>query len=294
MYYAAPARRPAAPESSSSRRLRRSTVQRERWAFLRSRWLSGTEILLARGSPPSRFYTERYAVSICGSAGRHRTSRDGSRRDERGCQARLLQSGEVFVDENGCYCSGFRAVFIEPGLIDATAQELGFSHAPRFRTTRSADGRLLAAVGGLCAAIEGHAAAAEQQSRLTTTLQCMLDLMSESHPPAWSSHRPIARARDHLRRKFDGTVTLDELADVARLSRYHLLRSFSALVGLTPHAYQMRLRIERAMSLLRSGLPASTVAGLTGFADQSHLTRQFRHLLRLTPAEYARAAGSQL
>ena len=122
----------------------------------------------------------------------------------------------------------------------------------------------------------------------------MLDLMSESHSPAWIDHPPIARARDHLRRKFDGTVTLDELADVARLSRYHLLRSFSALVGLTPHAYQTRLRIERAMSLLRSGLPASTVAGLAGFADQSHLTRQFRQLLRLTPAEYARAAASQL
>lgn len=266
--------------------------RQERWKFLRSRWLSGIEILIAPGTPlPSPLYTERYALSICRAVGAGRPgSRDASRHHEQGCEVRLLQSGEVFVDDNACRCAGFRAVFIDPALIDATAREVGFSHSPRFCGTRSADSRLLVAVTGLCAAVEARAAAAEQQSRLAAALQRMLDLMSEPHSPPWFGHPPIARAREHLRRQFQETVTLDELAEVARLSRYHLLRSFSAVVGLPPHTYQMRLRVERAMSLLRSGLPASAVAGLTGFADQSHLTRRFRRLLRVTPAEYARVA----
>ncbi len=202
-----------------------------------------------------------------------------------------MQPGEVYVDEYACCCTGFQMVFIEPPLLFATARELGLSRAPRFHAARSGDAGLLAGVTGLCTAVEQRAPAAEQQSRLAACVRSMLDLMSEPHSPAHGVRHPVIRARDHLRRRFQETVTLDELAEVARLSRYHLLRSFAAHVGVPPHVYQIRLRIERAMALLRSGLPASTVAGLAGFADQSHLTRHFRRLLGVTPAKYARAAG---
>jgi transcriptional regulator GlxA family with amidase domain len=154
----------------------------------------------------------------------------------------------------------------------------------------SEDTALVGAVTGLCAAVEERAEAAEQQSQLAACLHRMLDLMTDSHLPDPHDHHAVTRARDYLQQRCHETITLEELAGVASLSRYHLLRSFSAQVGLPPHAYQLRLRVERAMTLLRSGLPASTVAGLAGFADQSHLTRHFRRLVRVTPAEYARAA----
>jgi transcriptional regulator GlxA family with amidase domain len=202
-----------------------------------------------------------------------------------------MQPGEIHVDEEACRCTGFRMLFIEPTLLLPTARELGLSRAPRFRIPLSGDAKLLTAVAGLCAAVEQRAPAAEQQSHLTACMRRMLDLMIEPPSPEHSVHRPVIRARDHLKQRFQETVTLDDLVEVASLSRYHLLRSFSAHVGLPPHAYQMRLRIERAMALLRSGLPAGTVAGLAGFADQSHLTRNFRRLLRVTPAEYARAGA---
>jgi transcriptional regulator GlxA family with amidase domain len=44
-------------------------------------------------------------------------------------------------------------------------------------------------------------------------------------------------------------------------------------VGLPPHAYQIRLRVERALKLLRTGMPPPLAASAVGFADQSHLTR---------------------
>lgn len=289
----APARRAAVPHSSRGHRRRNPPPERERWTFLRTPWLAGAEILIAHLSDrPTRVYTERYAVSVCrGAAVDRRATWDGAVRREKQCEGQLLQSGEVYVDEAACGCTGFRTVFIEPGLIVATAREFGLSGAPRFRTTRSGDTGLLAAVTALSVAVEDRASAAEQQSRLTACVRRMLHLMNEPQTPTARAH-PVVRARDHLRQRFHETVTLDELADVARLSRYHLLRIFSAVVGLPPHAYQMRLRIERAMALLRSEVPSGAVAGITGFADQSHMTRQFRRLLRVTPAEYARAAQS--
>jgi AraC-like DNA-binding protein len=96
------------------------------------------------------------------------------------------------------------------------------------------------------------------------------------------------RARDYLRAQALKNVTLDELAGVAGLSKFYLLRSFSRAYGLTPHAYQMELRLARARRLLAEGRPLSHVTYDAGFADQSHLTRRFAAFYGLTPARYAR------
>jgi AraC-like DNA-binding protein len=201
-----------------------------------------------------------------------------------------MQPGEVSFDVRTCACEDLRILFIDPGVMSSAARELGFAHTPRFRTTASVSESLHAAVIALCGTVEERAPAVEQQSQLATCLRRLLELMATTHPSTRSANPAVARAKDYLRQRFHETVTLDHLARVARLSRYHLLRSFAAQVGLPPHAYQMRLRIERAMALLRSGLAANAVAGITGFADQSHMTRQFRRLVRVTPADYARAA----
>ena len=58
-----------------------------------------------------------------------------------------------------------------------------------------------------------------------------------------------------------------------------------------PHAYQTHRRVERARALLAAGETLSATAWLTGFADQSHLTRHFRRAVGVTPGAY-RAAVS--
>jgi hypothetical protein len=52
--------------------------------------------------------------------------------------------------------------------------------------------------------------------------------------------------------------------------------------------------IERACALLRTGMPPSVVASVVGFADQSHLTRHFRRVMRVTPACYVRATVTSM
>jgi len=76
------------------------------------------------------------------------------------------------------------------------------------------------------------------------------------------------------------------LASVAGMSRYHFLRRFRDTVGMTPHAWQIDLRIRRARVLLEQGLPLADVAAQLGFADQSHFQRAFKRRVAATPAEY--------
>jgi AraC-like DNA-binding protein len=83
-------------------------------------------------------------------------------------------------------------------------------------------------------------------------------------------------------------MSLEELADSAALSKYHLLRTFQRAYGLTPHGYQMQLRLARARRLIEAGRALSFAAYDAGLADQSHLTRRFHDYFDLTPAAYAR------
>jgi AraC-like DNA-binding protein len=102
-------------------------------------------------------------------------------------------------------------------------------------------------------------------------------------------HAAVRRAVAHLEEHWNERVPLVELAAVAGLSRFELVRRFGAQVGLTPHAFQTNLRVARARGLLATGTAPAAVAAACGFADQAHLTRTFRVAVGVTPARYARA-----
>lgn len=69
---------------------------------------------------------------------------------------------------------------------------------------------------------------------------------------------------------------------------FHLVRVFTQTTGLSPHRYLVQTRVRRASQLLARGIPASFVAAMTGFVDQSHLTTQFKRYVGTTPASYQR------
>jgi AraC-like DNA-binding protein len=100
--------------------------------------------------------------------------------------------------------------------------------------------------------------------------------------------RPVRRAIELLRDRFDDVVTLDALAHHAGTDKFHLCRAFRAQVGLPPHGYLTRLRILRAKELLAAGVKPSEIAPRVGLYDQSQLNRHFRRLVGTTPGAYAR------
>lgn len=96
----------------------------------------------------------------------------------------------------------------------------------------------------------------------------------------------IRSARDYLADQLARNVSLDELAGVAGLSKYHLVRAFTREFGLPPHTMHLRLRLDRAQSMLRRGRRSAEVAQATGFADQAHLSQSFQRTYGLTPGQY--------
>lgn len=100
----------------------------------------------------------------------------------------------------------------------------------------------------------------------------------------------VAQLRALLQARHAERLPLAELACVTGLSRYHVIRAFRAEVGMTPHAYQLDIRINRARRLLRQGRALAEVAHDLGFADQSHFQRAFKQRVALTPRAYLRTA----
>lgn len=89
-------------------------------------------------------------------------------------------------------------------------------------------------------------------------------------------------------------VSLTVLAEQAHISPFHFARLFRRTVGMPPHQFVVRLRVHRAISLLRLGrVPLAEVAIACGFHDQPHLIHAFRTVTGTTPTQYVRRAQPQ-
>jgi AraC-like DNA-binding protein len=55
---------------------------------------------------------------------------------------------------------------------------------------------------------------------------------------------------------------------------------------MTPYAYASQLRVTRAQKLLLEGTPPAMAAAISGFSDQSHMTRAFKKVYGVTPAKF--------
>lgn len=84
----------------------------------------------------------------------------------------------------------------------------------------------------------------------------------------------------------DYFVPLQDMAERLAISRFSLIRLFKHHFGLSPHAYQMNLRVNQARELLKSGMALADVAFALGFCDQSHFHRCFKAYTGVTPKQY--------
>ena len=82
-------------------------------------------------------------------------------------------------------------------------------------------------------------------------------------------------------------LELKEMAAVAGMSKYHFLRVFRRLTGMTPHRYLISARLRRAaLALTSSRRPVIAVALDAGFGDLSTFNKTFRAVFGLTPTQY--------
>jgi AraC-like DNA-binding protein len=92
---------------------------------------------------------------------------------------------------------------------------------------------------------------------------------------------------EYLRENLSVKPQLDRLAQIAGLSKYHLVRFFTRHTGMPPLQYHMQLRLYHARDLLRRNVHPLDAAIMLGFYDQSHFINAFRKVMETTPHYYA-------
>lgn len=99
--------------------------------------------------------------------------------------------------------------------------------------------------------------------------------------------RAVGLAKDLIEANVEGGVTSAELEAATGLTRYDVARHFRACLGTSPYRYLIMRRLDLARSLIRQGMPLVEAALSSGFADQSHMTRQFKKVYGISPGRWA-------
>jgi AraC-like DNA-binding protein len=193
----------------------------------------------------------------------------------------------------------YRIVHIGPELVAATLTDVSDRRAglPLFTSPVVNDPALASAVHTLHGALLGGATALRRDELLMSTIAAMANRAATGpiHRPArrGRSFAIADRARHLLHDRALDDITADDLAKSTNTSRYTVYRAFRAQFGMAPSDYQRQLRLRKARTLIRAGTPISEAATITGFADQSHLTRWFTRYFGLTPGAYRHATWDQ-
>jgi AraC-like DNA-binding protein len=99
----------------------------------------------------------------------------------------------------------------------------------------------------------------------------------------------LRRVLDHIAANIGDDITLANLARVAGYSPFHFARKFTLAMGIPPHRYISRMRMDNAMAELAAGeLPLAEIALNAHFSSQASFTRAFHRATGMTPKEYRR------
>ncbi len=207
-------------------------------------------------------------------------------------------AGTAFVIPPGAVHTGepattdgykYRVLYLEPSRLrdgsegDLTSAPHGLPVVLRVRT-------LARALTLLHATLPVAGMVLEQSEALARVSHELVDLVgSAERSGRRGAHPAVAAARAYILEHWRQNFSLEELARVAGLSPFHLVRSFREELGAPPSAYRRALRVQAAQKMLRAGTPPARTAAECGFYDQAHLNRHFKRVTGVTPARYLTA-----
>ncbi|MGV6871962.1 helix-turn-helix domain-containing protein [Pseudochelatococcus sp. B33] len=248
----------------------------------------------AISAPPRRHFSRGYFMLVSIHAGISDNQYRNSYTSDQGREGMF----RVFEPEEAWVCqpnnATFQALTVEPAWLQEAAA--GMLHRerslPHFPSRCLFDPALSRTLRDLAASSLAPASRLQQEEMLLRLLARLLghaEVAGES-PRSGKEHPAVKRAKEYLEAHYAEEVPLQELANVAYLSPFHLARVFRQTVGVPPHAYQTQLRLAHARTLLAQGLDVGNVAQETGFFDQSHFAQQFRRHFFVKPGIYRKTA----
>jgi AraC-like DNA-binding protein len=108
------------------------------------------------------------------------------------------------------------------------------------------------------------------------------------------SPEPVRTAIRYMQSQYAASLSLDDIADKAGLSKYHFSRVFLGKTGIQPMHYLRKIRIEKASALLsQTGKTLEIIARETGFDNSNYFIRVFKSLVGMTPNQYRLSTGAQ-
>ena len=134
-----------------------------------------------------------------------------------------------------------------------------------------------------------EASSSRARSQMVFALLCELATADSAAPPL----PPLAAAAiEDIRQNYAGLYGVEELSERLGVSKSHLIRVFTAAVGVPPGRYLTGVRIEAAMKLLlHREYSLDVVASLCGFSGANYLCRVFKKETGQTPAQWRAAAA---
>ena len=110
--------------------------------------------------------------------------------------------------------------------------------------------------------------------------------MTQEQYPRIYLYRRLVQAKLFIDAHYADSIDLDNIADEAYFSKFHFIRMFKSIYRKTPHQYLIFVRIQKAMDLLKSGVPVSDVCYAVGFESLSSFSGLFRRMVGKTPSAY--------
>ena len=184
-----------------------------------------------------------------------------------------------------------RAIYPALSVMEIAVYELtGRRILPFFKQVQVDHAWATRNISSLHQAILSGADMLECESRTLWTLAELIKRYADIGPEKrrmGKEKQAIHRVRQYIQEHFAESVTLNTLAQHVSFSPYYLLRAFRAEVGMPPYTYLESVRIQRTQQLIKAGKALAEVAAEAGFSSQSHMTRQFKKIIGVTPGQYA-------
>lgn len=115
---------------------------------------------------------------------------------------------------------------------------------------------------------------------------CSTEIVTTEVSGGLSSSK-LRQTIDYIQSNLERDLSLAQLANIAHVSSHHFGKLFKQSMGVTPHQYVLKCRIERAKKLLSNQkLTLTEISLATGFCHQSHFTNAFRRYTTITPRQY--------
>jgi AraC-like DNA-binding protein len=110
--------------------------------------------------------------------------------------------------------------------------------------------------------------------------------MNNQQYPKMYLYRRLVQAKLFIDAHYAEPIDLDNIADEAFFSKFHFIKQFKSIYHKTPHQYLISVRIEKAMELLKAGMPVSEVCYSVGFESVSSFSGLFKRIAGITPSAY--------